>query len=630
MHHRAPPGGAEGEPMSSKSPDEIARPVTRAPVVLAGQAILARIVAQGLGVVRRDAAPLLIFVLAAVAMLAPAIRQPRSLVLGPPGDNIQYVYMTGWVAQALLLGRSPLSDPRLNYPDNLALAATDAPFLSMLAVAPATLALGPIAGYNLLMLLSHLLSGYFTYLWLRRLTGSRAAGVVAGLAFALAPFRLIHSAAHPQITSTQMLPLFFWALDAALSAARLSARHLWALAGATFLVGCMSQYYLVICLVTGAAYTLLALPGADRRAHLTRLPRLAGATLLGALLGMLPYITNLGGGGYEPYHIARTRIWSAAPYHFFLPSQLHPLWGGLSRSLDADPRWGEKTLYIGAVTGALALLALLWRGHPNRRRGLTWLGTALAAAVLALGTDLHLGGEPVRVNDPLWLPAYYLAQLPLMNIMRVWSRFGSVTILFVCLLAGLGTARALAEIDRRRTMTGDQAPGAKAQSSGRSSLALRPWSFVLPGLLAALICLDFAPGSPGTLALAPRPIDRWLAAQPGDFAVASLPAGNDVANYRNMYGSLYHAKHMPAFNHPYHIPRAYRDFAKLARDFPGEHAVWYLRQQGYEYAVLERRYYTGQQWPAWDEMAERIAGTPGLRIIEEVDGFVVVALNDAQ
>ncbi|MEN9934485.1 MAG: hypothetical protein RLZZ387_1064 [Chloroflexota bacterium] len=566
-------------------------------------------------VTRRDALALAVFALAAAALMLPVAAQPRSLVLGSLGDNVQYVYMTGWVGQSLLLGLSPLTDPRLGFPDSLALAATDAPFLSMLAVAPATLALGPVFGYNLLIFLSHVLSGYFVYLWLLRLTGSRGAGIVAGLAFALAPYRLIHSAGHPQMVSTQMLPLFFWALDAALSTNRVRPRHLWALGAAIFLVGCMSQYYLVICLVTGAAYALLAsLPhplGLRDRA----LP-LAGAVLLGALLGMLPYLMNLGGGDYEPYHIARTRIWSAAPYHFLLPSQLHPLWGALPRSLDADPRWGEKSLYLGAAAGALAACALLWRRGPYRRRGLTWLGTALVAAVLALGTDLHLGGESVRVEAPVWLPAYYLAQLPLMDIMRVWSRFGAITILFVCLLAGLGAARLIA-------WRGDRAAAAHAQRPRASGLR----AAALPALLAALVCLDFAPASPGTSVLAPRPVDLWLAAQPGDFAVAMLPAGNDVANYRNMFGSLFHGKHVPAFNHPYHIPRAYRDYALLTRDFPNPYALWYLRQQNYRYAVLEKRFFAGEHRLPWAEIERRLAESPELRVVAEVDGFVVVDLS---
>jgi hypothetical protein len=586
----------------------------------------------------RDSVALLVFALAAMALMWPVLAQPRSVVLGPPGDNIQYVYMTGWVGQALLLGRNPLVDPRGGFPDNLALAATDAPFLAMAVVAPVTLLLGPLAGYNALFFLGHVLSGYFVYLWLVRLTGSRAAGIVAGLAFALAPFRHIHAAAHPQIASTQFLPLFFWALDSALTTQQLRSRHLWLLGAATFLVGAMSQYLLLICLVTGAAYagfamleargwrrearseswlrTALASPG-QLASRLTPLASLFAVTLLGALFAMLPYIANLGSGGYEAYHIARTRIWSAAPYHFVLPSQLHPLWGGLARTFDTDPRWGEKTLYLGLVTSVLAIVGLLWRNHPNRRRSLTWLGTAFVAAVLALGTDLHWGGEPVRVDDPFWLPAFYLAQLPGANIMRVWSRFGVVTILFVSLLAGLGTARLATWL-----------------AANKETIGLRafvPACLRVPFLaasLAALIVLDFAPGSPGTLALAPRPIDQWLAAQPGDFAVAPLPAGNDVANYRNLFGSLLHGKHIPAFNHPYHLPRAFRDYANLARGFPDANAVWYLRKQGFAYAILERRFYTGQDYPPWSEVMQQIERTPGLRLVEEdIGGYAVVALN---
>src|SRR5436190_8377306 len=103
----------------------------------------------------RDIAALIFFALVGVAVMYPVIQAPRSRVIGIPGDNIQYAYMTGWVAQSVLLHQSPLVDPRLNYPDDLALPATDAPFLSMLIVAPATWLLGPVFGYNLLLFVAY-------------------------------------------------------------------------------------------------------------------------------------------------------------------------------------------------------------------------------------------------------------------------------------------------------------------------------------------------------------------------------------------------------------------------------------------------------------------------------------------
>lgn len=159
---------------------------------------------------RRDTLPLLFFGSIALLAMSPVLASPRTHILGLPGDNLQYAYITGWVAQALRMGASPLVDPRLNYPDDLLLTGTDAPFLSVILAAPATWALGPVFGYNLIIFASHILTGYFTYLWLLALTGSRAGAIIAGLLFMLAPYRTIRSYGQLNLISTQAIPLFFW------------------------------------------------------------------------------------------------------------------------------------------------------------------------------------------------------------------------------------------------------------------------------------------------------------------------------------------------------------------------------------------------------------------------------------
>jgi hypothetical protein len=564
------------------------------------RAKVTRLVAEARRILARDLLALIFFALVGLAAMYPAILEPRSRVIGTAGDNIQYAYMTGWVAQSLLLHQSPLVDPRLNYPDDLALPATDAPFLSMLAVAPATWLLGPVFGYNLLMFVTYLLSGYFTYLWLLRITGSRAGGLVAGLGFMLMPFHVVHGYGHPQLLSTEMLPLFFWALDNVLHADPPGTRDLRLLGGATFLVGCMSQYYLVISLVTGAAYaffTLLPRPGYVVRNGWP----IAVRIFFGGLLGMLPYLTILNAGVYEPYAIGATRIWSAEPLNFVLPPPIHPLWGSLVAQINPDPRWGEKAVYVGAVTGALALLALLWPHSPYRRRNLVWAAVALVAAIFALGPDLHWRGEPLSARDPVWLPAYYLARLPLISIMRVWSRFGVITLLFVMLLAGV----------------------AVAQLARRLGRGFAP-AFAL---LLALIVVDFLPWRLDSIPLGPRPVDLWLSRQPGDFAVAFLPADNDVANYRAMFGSLFYSKQLPAFNHPIHQSRAYRDFARSAADFPSRRSVEELRRLGFRYIVLDRALYSGWRAAFWQDVEAGLKRSNELRVVDEVDGFVIVAFR---
>ena len=586
--------------VSSESPAiEVAAPSTSLRGLHLRETVL-RLLAEVRRILARDLAALLFFAVVSLAAMYPVLQAPRSQVIGIPGDNIQYTYMTGWVAQSVLLGQSPLVDPRLNYPDDLALPATDAPFISMLAVAPATWLLGPVFGYNLLLFGTYLLSGYFTYLWVRRLTGSRAGGVAAGFGFMLMPFHVIRSYGNPQLLSTQMFPLFFWALDNTLHADPPTPRDLRLLGIATFLLGCMSQYYLVIGLVTGGFYALFTLVP-----HMSYIVRNGWAIIarvfFASLLAMLPYLTILNAGVYEPYNIGRTRVWSAEPLNFVLPLPFHPLWGSLTAQINPDPYWGEKSLYVGVVTGMLALVALLWPRSPYRRRNLVWAGVALVAAIFAFGPDLHWKGESLSLHDPLWLPAYYLAKLPMVNILRVWSRFGIITLLFVMLLAGVAVAQLFDRFGRRF------AP--------------------VFALLLALMVIDFLPGRLDSIALGPRPIDLWLARQPGDFAVAFLPPNNDVATYRSMFGSLFHSKQLPAFNHPNHQSRSYRDFARIAEDLPSRRSLEELRRLGYRYLVFDRALYSGWRAPAWEEVEPALRRSADLQIVDEVDGFVIVAFK---
>jgi hypothetical protein len=205
----------------------------------------------------------------------------------------------------------------------------------------------------------------------------------------------------------------------------------------------------------------------------------------------------------------------------------------------------------------------------------------------------------VQSADPFWLPAYYIGQLPGLSFMRTWARFGIITILFVALLAGLATTLLVRRFPR--------------------------WP-VAPAL-CALLLLDLLPGTVETLPLTPRPVDHWLAQQPGDFAVAHLPAGNSNVNYQAMFGSLFHARHLPAYNHPQHMPPAYRDFARRAQDFPAASSVAALRQMELRYLLLERAAFDGQDAPAWSMIEEQVTQSPAMAIVADLDSVVVVALR---
>lgn len=69
----------------------------------------------------------------------------------------------------------------------------------------------PVTTYNVAFLVSYVLAGSGMYLLARRLTGSRMAAIVAGMAFAFCPFRISH-VSHLQLLLYGWMPIGLWAL----------------------------------------------------------------------------------------------------------------------------------------------------------------------------------------------------------------------------------------------------------------------------------------------------------------------------------------------------------------------------------------------------------------------------------
>ncbi len=550
--------------------------------------------------IKRDWSILIFFGLMALAAMYPVALHLRSQVIGWKGDNVAYVYMTGWVGESLLIKQSPFFDPRLNYPAGLPLPSNDAPFLSMLAVAPATVAGGAAFGYNLVMLFSSLFSGYFVYLWVVQLTHSRIGGIVGGSAFLLMPYRITHGYGHLNLISTQALPLFFLCLDTLLQQPTPSLRKLTLLAAATAFVGLSSQYYLIICLITGGLYMVVTLVlKSPLRAAARSSWNYFVAMVVGAAVGSLPYLTLLSSGIFKPYNIADTRIWSAALLDFVVPSRLHPLWGAFSEQHYVRPTWIENTLYLGVVSSILAILGLKGMYRTDKQRFWTWLIVMFVAFVFALGTDLHITNNPLQATKPIWLPAYYLGQLPIVNLMRSWARFSIIVMLLVSGLTGVGTSLLIQHWPHRRWQIGTAC--------------------------LALLILDLAPGRLQSSTLLPSSMDHWLAEQPGDFSVAFLPAGSE--NFEHMFGSLFHAKHLPAYLHGEHQPRAFTAFAQRAANFPAAQSIQQLREMHLRYLIIDRTFYDGRTHPSWQSVEQAMTTSPYLRSITDIDRYRVVALK---
>ena len=206
----------------------------------------------------------------------------------------------------------------------------------------------------------------------------------------------------------------------------------------------------VLCVICGL-FSGQNTAGQDRNASLGRF--LARMALLAALvaIGCAPILANMlpdlmtegdfftSGGGFAD-------IFSADLAGYALPTQLHPLLGGIIRRAanDSAPRpdgshfpvnKGQQ-VYLGYTALTLAAVGL-WRG---RRRPQMWFWTLAAGLffLLTLGPSLRVAGYDLRVP----LPFDLVAQLPFYKGNRYPSRYSVMLLACLAPLVASGATRA--------------------------------------------------------------------------------------------------------------------------------------------------------------------------------------------
>lgn len=206
--------------------------------------------------------------------------------------------------------------------------------------------------YNLLYLSTFALSGLGTFLFVREITGSRAAAFVAGLLFAFAPYRFPQSS-HLQVLSSQWMPLALYAFRRYFDTRRPAAL---AWAGAALVTQNLScGYYMLYFSPFAAAYVLaeIAARGLWRSVPVWRDLMLAAIAVMAVTVPFfLPYLA-LRGDEPSTRTIAEASRYSADVFSYATAFAEHPVWG----RLQAFPK-AEGQLFPGVAALVLAAIAL--------------------------------------------------------------------------------------------------------------------------------------------------------------------------------------------------------------------------------------------------------------------------------
>ncbi|MDI3339462.1 MAG: hypothetical protein QJR03_02900 [Sphaerobacter sp.] len=509
------------------------------------------------------------------------------------GDPVFQAWTMAWDVHAWRTDPARIFDANIFYPYRNTLAYADHLMGQAALVAPVLLATGnAILADNLSVLLALALSGFSMYLLVVDLTGSRLAGVVAGIGYAYLPARMAHLE-HLNLLSAQWLPL---AVLTARRALRGNALRWAAATGAVVVAqGLFGVYYLMFLVPLLGLLVGTYLLWHPTRASVVATAKLAGAGVV-ALLLLLPTLWP-----YQEVHrelgIHRTlpevAQWSARPSDYLAVHPHNWLYGDLLAS--RFHRHLEQDLFPGVV---LLLLGLL--GLGNRRFGWErWmlLSVVLGSVVLSFGAAVELRGRSVPLPYRL---AYDL--VPGFQAVRVPARLGGLLApVGLAALAGLGVERlagalgSVAALGRRGAR--EAAPLALALLLGAGLLAEGAMAWSLPDPL------------PANRAEARRAGYDWVAAHPGP--IIELPMGEGlIASAWPNFWSTFHWS--PVVNgYSSFAPPAYYPLRDLMREFPSPATIRVLQGLGVR-AVL---YYADPATPREAEpLLRRIGAFPALRL----------------
>jgi hypothetical protein len=367
----------------------------------------------------------------------PVLTNLSEVYVGRGGRDPQlYVWSLAWWPHALLNGQNPLLTDALWAPDGVNLAwVTSIPGPSIL-LAPITRTLGPVASLNILMLLQPALSGWAAFLVARRVTGSFWASLAGGYLFGFSTYQVAQMWGHVNLGVVFPVPL---AVYLVLRRQEDDLKPWWfVVLLALVLIAQFSvstEVFATMTLFGGIALVgaLAFLP--ERRRLLVTIGLIALAYLVTAA-AVSPFLAHAL-GEIPPAPLRNLDLAGVDLLAFVIPRET-TLVGGpafTETTRDFTVNFTGDGAYLGP---ALLLIMILFAAFHWRHRS-TWLllAFALLAAVLALGTVLHVGADP-KPGVPM--PWRLMSGVPLIQnavaqrfVLYMWA---SVSVIVALWLAG--------------------------------------------------------------------------------------------------------------------------------------------------------------------------------------------------
>ena len=387
---------------------------------------------------------ILVYGLLSVLMTWPLIGQLGTHFPTPDTDVFNAYWSNWWFRQALASGQNPYVTDYLLHPVGFDVVTFGfSPFLALLWT-PLSWLLPALAAFNLVFLVTIVLTCLAMDQLLRYLTGNAWAALVAGITFGFAPSLVAERLPHPSKSALFWIPWALLVLTRLVREARMrDAFLLAAIIGLAFLT--LPQVGILVVMSCGIYFVGLMLVE-RKRWHRLAFRRLLLASLL-SLLVLTPVLgyawqslLQPGGEYLLEWGAEQTQTDLLA---YVVPPQQHPLFGSLQAVIDGQRfvLGGQYWVYLGLVPLVLALYAAVSRP----REALPWLLTGFVFFILALGPYLRFNGE---VYPAIRLPYSLAPGLFSAAGFNTPNRFNMGMMAAVSVLVGLACAHLYARFEK--------------------------------------------------------------------------------------------------------------------------------------------------------------------------------------
>ncbi len=381
----------------------------------------------------RPAIVALVYLVLTVALTYPLVFHLNDHVIGNgTADVWQFPWNNFIFRERILSGKDPYFTDRIFYPVGTSLLLhtnTEVNSVLGLALSPFLSELGQM---NVGLLLSGFLSALGTYLLTKRLTGSFAGALFAGIAFAFCPFRITRYFGHINFALTQIIPFGLWAF---LRMADTQKLRYALLTGLFFALAYYSnQYYMMFLIISFAfmtAYGLWRIPS-WRSARFFKNLCISGL-IAGILLAQVGWhfvqdkrdkviAQHAAGGGLAA-------LGSAYLSDYFIAGPMAGLATSIYGFKYAGPHYKVTT---GFVTLALAVAGLIF-AIRQRNQPLILMGLlGILFLLITLGPFVDVG------NCRVPMPYAILMKIPYMNHVRLPYRAAPMVALAFAVMSGFG------------------------------------------------------------------------------------------------------------------------------------------------------------------------------------------------